>query len=146
MAIILLGILGAVISAVLGTLWYSKGTPMGKIQLESIGFTKLSKEEQDAKIQEMKPKMWKSYLAQLALSFLTSAFIAFVMQEQKGLGTATIYGEIGAVWLCFVVPLVGQALLWSNVDPKLRWKKFFSESFFNLVTFIVIIFIFSFII
>ncbi len=146
MAIILLGVLGAVISAVLGTLWYSNATPMGKVQMASVGFDKLSPEEQKMKMDEMKPKMWKYYLAQLFLSFLTSAFIAFVMIEQKGLGASVVYGEIAAVWLCFVVPLVGQALLWGNVDQKLRWKKFFSESLFNLVAFVVIIFIFSFIV
>jgi hypothetical protein len=141
--IILLGILGAVISAAIGTFWYSMATPMGKIHMESVGFTKLSKEEQEMKIKEMKPKMWKYYLTQMFLSFLTSVFIAFIMIEQKALGSSVIYGELAAVWLCFVVPLTGQSLLWGNVDQKLRWKKFFSDSFSNLVTFLIIIFVFS---
>ena len=47
MKIILLGILGSVISAAIGTFWYSMKTPMGKIHLESTGFSKFSKEEQD---------------------------------------------------------------------------------------------------
>src|SRR5665213_2219321 len=114
MTIILLGILGAIISAVIGTLWYSMKTPMGKIHLESIGSSKLSQEEQEKKIQEMKPKMWKYYLAQMLLSFLVSSFIAFIMIEQEGFGSAVIYGEVAAVWLCFVVPTIGQALLWGN--------------------------------
>ena len=143
MTIILLGILGAVISAIIGTLWYSMKTPMGKIHLETTGFFNFSKEEQERKIQEMKPKMWKYYLAQVVLSFLTSAFIAFIMIMQKGFGSAVIYGEVAGVWLCFVVPIIGQALLWGNVDQKLRWKKFFSDSLSNLVTFMVIIFVFS---
>lgn len=146
--IILLGILGAVISAVVGTLWYSMKTPMGKIHLESTGFYRFSKEEQERKIQEMKPKIWKYYLAQMLLSFLTSTFIAFILVAQKayGISSLAIYGEVVGIWLCFVVPLVGQALLWGNVDQKLRWKKFFSDSFSNLVTFLIIIFIFSLII
>lgn len=148
MKIVLLGILGAVISAVIGTFWYSMKTPMGKIHLESTGFSKFSKEEQERKIKEMKPKMWKYYLAQMFISFLTSVFIAFIMIEQKAfnVGVAAIYGEVAAIWLCFVVPLVGQTLLWGNVDLKLRWKKFFSDSFSNLVTFLVIVFVFSLII
>ncbi len=144
--IILLGILGAVISAVIGTLWYSMSTPMGKLHLESTGFSKFSKEEQDMKIKEMKPKMWKYYLAQMLLSFLTSAFIASIMMAQKVFGTGIIYGEVFGVWLCFTLPVIGQALLWGNTDPKLRWKKFFSDSLSNLVTFLVIVFIFSLII
>ena len=146
--IILLGILGAIISAGIGTLWYSVRTPMGRIHLESLGFTKLSKEEQERKMQEMKPKMWKYYLAQMILSFLTSAFIAFIMIEQKTISVsmAVVYGELAAIWLCFVVPQVGQSMLWGNVDSKLRWKKFFSDSFASLVTLLVITFVFGFIV
>ena len=144
--IISLGILGAIISAGVGTFWYSMATPMGRLHMESIGFNKFSKEEQEMKMQEMKPKMWKYYLAQMFLSFLTSAFIAFVMIEQKDLGSAIIYGEVATIWLCFVVPIIGQSLLWGNTDQKLQWKKFLSDSFSNLVTFFAIIFIFSFIV
>lgn len=144
--IISLGILGAIISAGVGTFWYSMATPMGRLHMESIGFNKLSGEEQGMKMKEMKPKMWKYYLAQMLLSFLTSAFIAFVMIEQKALGSAVIYGEVATIWLCFVVPIIGQSLLWGNTDQKLRWKKFLSDSFSNLVTFFAIIFIFSFIV
>ncbi len=148
MTIILLGILGAVISAVIGTFWYSMKTPMGKLHLESTGFYKLTKDEQDKKIQEMKPKMWKYYLSQMFLSFLTSGFIAFIMIEQKplGIGSAPIYGEVVAIWLCFVIPNIGQNLLWGNCDLKLRWKKFFSDSFSNLLTLLVIVLVFSFIV
>lgn len=148
MVIILLGILGAVISSVIGSLWYSMKTPMGKIHLESVGFYKISKDEQEAKMKEMKPKMWKYYLAQMFLSFLTSAFIAFILIEQKtfGVSSVAVYGEVFAIWLCFVVTTIGQNLLWGNCDKNLRWKKFFSDSLSNLVTLFVIIFIFSFIV
>jgi len=143
--IILLGILGAIISAVIGTFWYSMKTPMGRLHLESTGFSKLSTEEQERKMQEMKPKMWKYYLGQMFLSFLTSAFIAFVMIKQKAFGLSSLatYGEVASIWLCFTIPTIGQALLWGNCDLKLRWKKFFSDSLSNLVTFVVIIFVFS---
>lgn len=144
--IILLGILGSIISAAIGTFWYSMATPMGKVHMESVGFNLLSKGEQEIKIKEMKPKMWKYYLAQIFLSFLTSSFIAFIMLVQKAYGPVAVYAEIAGIWLCFTLPLVGQSLLWGNVDQKLRWKKFFSDSLSNLVIFFVIIFIFSFIV
>ena len=145
MMIILLGILGVVVSTLIGSLWYSAKTPMGRIHMESMGFAKLSKEEQDKRIEEMKPKMWKYYLSSMILSFLTSVFIAFIMIEQKGydFGTGIIYGEVGMVWLCFTVPLVGNSLLWGNCDKNLRWKKFFSDISENLITYFVIIFVFS---
>lgn len=143
--IILLGILGSIISAVVGTFWYSSKTPMGRIHMQSLGFNKLSKEEQKEKMAEMKPKMWKYYLAQMFLSFLTSSFIAFIIILQRTLGdrSAAVYGEVSFIWLCFVVPMVGQALLWGNCELKLRWKKFFSDAFEILVTFMIIVFVFS---
>ena len=144
----LLSILGTVISVVIGTIWYSIKTPMGRLHLESSGFFKNSKEEQKRKIKEMKPKMWKYYLAQMFLAFLTSIFIAFIMIEQKsfGAGSMAVYGEVAAIWICFTVPAIGQSLLWGNTEVKLRWKKFFSDSLSNLVTLLAIIFVFSLII
>lgn len=146
MIIILLGIIGVVISVAIGMLWYSMKTPMGKIHMESLGFTKLSKEEQEKRMEEMKPQMWKYYVGQIILSLLTSLFIAFIMIEQKGFGSGIIYGEVGLVWLCFTVPMIGQGLLWGNYEKRLRWKKFFSDIFMNLITYFVIIFVFSFIV
>jgi hypothetical protein len=70
--IILLALAGTVIGAVVGTLWYSNATPMGKIHMRYLGFDKLSAEEQKRKIAEAKPKMWKMYLGQMALTFLTA--------------------------------------------------------------------------
>ena len=146
MTIILLGILGAIISAIIGTFWYSMSTPMGRLHMESIGFNKLSKEEMEEKIKTMKPKMWKYYLAQMFLSFLTSVFIAFIILEQKAFGHLMIYAEVAGIWFCFIIPLIGQSLLWGNIDQKLRWKKFASDSLASLITFFAIIFVFGFII
>ena len=145
MEIFLFGLLGVIISIAVGILWYSTKTPMGRLHLESLGFTKLSATEQKAKMDEMKPKMWKYYLAQIVLSFLTSAFIAFIMIEQKGFipSMLVIYGEVVFIWLCFTVPVIGQSLIWGDTDLKLRWKKFFSDSLSNLVTYLLIIFVFS---
>ena len=143
MEIILLGILGVVVSTVIGSIWYSPKTPMGRIHMDSLGFSKLSKEDQDKRMAEAKPTMWKYYLASMILSLLTSIFIAFIMVEQSGYGYGIIYGEVGMVWLCFTVPLVGNSLLWGNCDKHLRWKKFVSDILENLVTYFVIICVFS---
>ena len=146
MIIIVLAILGVIISMAVGSFWYSLKTPMGRIQQGAVGHGHLSKEEQLKLTEEMKPNLWKYLVAQAFLALLTSLFIALIMIEQKGLGTGVIYGEVGFAWLCFTVPIVGQSLLWGNCDKKLRWKKFFSDIFSNLITYIVIIFVFSFIV
>ena len=146
--LLLLGILGTIICTVIGMIWYSTKTPMGRLHMEASGFLKNSKEEQERKMKEMKSKMWKYYLAQMFLAFLTSVFIAFIMIEQKafGVGAGAIYGEVTAIWFCFTVPTIGQALLWGNTELKLRWKKFFSDSLSNLAMLLFIVFVFSLII
>jgi Protein of unknown function (DUF1761) len=140
----LLGIFGVIISVIVGMIWYSPKTPMGKIHMKSMGIH--SAEEAHKRMAESKSTVWKSYLGQMILSFLTSVFIAFIMMEQTGFPVSAVYGEVLLVWLCFTVPLVGQSLIWGNIDPKLKWKKFFSDSLSNLITFLVIVFVFSFLI
>ena len=45
-SIFILSIIGAIVAAVVGTIWYSNATPMGKIHMKYLGFDKLSPEEQ----------------------------------------------------------------------------------------------------
>lgn len=145
--IILIGFLGAVVSAILGTVWYNPSlTTMGKWHMQYLGFDKLSKEEQDAKRKEAMPKMWKTYLAQLILSFLTSVFIGFVMSYsvKNGMPASSVFYYLPMIWLCFTVPMIGQNILWGSSEGGLAWKRFFSDSFYNLITFLVIAFLATF--
>jgi Na+/citrate or Na+/malate symporter len=103
--IISLAVFGAIIAAVVGTVWYSDKTPMGRLHMKYLGFDKLNEEEKKKNIEEAKPKMFKMYLAQMLLSFLTA----------------------------FAVVL-GTGILWSNCDRSIAWKKFFSDISSNLVT------------
>ena len=146
--IILIGVLGAVISAVVGTLWYSGQTPMGKWHMQYLGFDKLSDEEKAKLIAEAKPKMWKSYSAQIILSFLTSFFIAFVTNYtvQNGGEANAIYYYVLMIWVAFTVPMIGQNILWGKSEGSLAWKRFFSDSFSNLVTFLIVAFVATFLI
>ena len=140
MIIIIVGILGAIISAVVGTFWYSMATPMGKWHMQFLGFDKLTEEEKKKLIAEAKPKMWKTYLGQMFLSFLTSLFIAFVIKYtvDNGGPASSVFYYIPMIWLAFTVPMVGQGLLWGKTEGSLAWKIFFSNSFANLVTFIIV--------
>ena len=137
LTIILLSLLGAVISAVIGTFWYSPITPMGRWHMSYIGFDKLSKEEQDKKIAEVKPHMWKSYLLQFILSFITSLFIVSVTTQTYTMA----YIFVSMIWLAFVVTNIGSSLIWGNCERKLVWKKFFSDSLNNLVVYLLIVFV-----
>lgn len=135
--IILLSLLGAVLSAVIGTFWYSPFTPMGRLHMTYIGFDKLTKEEQDRKIAEVKPHMWKSYLGQFILSFITSLFIVYVTTQTYTLA----YMFVSMIWLAFVVTNIGSSLIWGNCDRKIVWGKFISDSLNNLVVYLLIVFV-----
>lgn len=143
MTIIFVGILGAIISAVIGTFWYSKSTPMGKWHMQYLGFDKLSSEDMDKLVSEAKPKMKKVYLAQMILSFITSFFIAFVANyiKQNGDTPIALFYTVFLIWFSFTLPMVGQNILWGKVDSSLAWKKFISDNLYNLITFVFIAFV-----
>lgn len=140
LTIFLLAIVGSVIGAVVGTLWYSGSTPMGKIHMNYLGFDKLSPEEQKNKIAEAKPKMFKMYGAQFILSLLTSFSVVFIiiMTMRNGLTFGMAIGFVVMNWLCFIVPTIGSGVLWSNCDRSIAWKKFFSDIASNLITLILV--------
>jgi hypothetical protein len=138
--IFLLSIVGAVLAAVIGTFWYSDRTPMGKIHMQYLGFDLLSPEEQRLKIQQAKPKMPIIYGAQLILSLFKAFFVVFVItlsvKNGVSFGAAILFPIFA--WLCYDVTTIGSALLWSNCDREIVWKKFFSDIFANLVTILAI--------
>ncbi|MEN9881558.1 MAG: hypothetical protein RLZZ308_741 [Candidatus Parcubacteria bacterium] len=138
--ILFLSLLGAVIAGVVGTLWYSAVTPMGKIHMQYLGFDTLSEEEQKKKIHEAKPMMAKMYGMQMVLSLLNAFATVFIvsMSVQNGVPLSLAFGFVVMNWLCFAVPVIGSGILWSNCDRAIMWKKFFSDIFSNLVTLLLI--------
>ena len=138
--IFILSLVGAVLAAIIGTFWYSNATPMGKLHMRYLGFDKLSPEEQKRKIEEAKPTMWKSYLAQMALSLLTafSVVLIVMMSMVNGVKFVVALGFVIFNWFCFMVPIIGQGIIWGNCERAIAWKKFFSDIASNLVTVIAI--------
>ena len=143
---ILLIIAGVIISVVVGSVWYSPGTPTGKIHMQYLGFDKLSDEEKRLKIETAKPGMFKIYAGQMFLSLLTSAatVIIITMSVQNGVPFVMALGFVVINWLCFMVPVNGSQILWGNCPSGLSWKKFFSDIFSNLVTILLIALLASF--
>lgn len=146
LTILLLALAGTVIATVVGTFWYSPNTPMGKVHMQYLGFDKLSEEEQRNKMEAAKPMMPKLYAAQMALSFLTALSVAFIvkMSMENHVTFGLALGFVIANWLCFMVPVVGSGILWSNCDRTIAWKKFFSDIGANLVTVVLIALLASF--
>lgn len=140
LTIFLLSLAGAVISAVIGTFWYSDKTPMGRIHMRYLGMDKLTPEQKQAEIEKAKPMMPKMYGTQFVLSVLTSFAVAFIviMSVRNGTPLGIALGFIAMNWLCFIVPTIGSNILWGNCDRAIAWKKFFSEISCNLVTLLAV--------
>ncbi|MFI5260519.1 MAG: DUF1761 family protein [Candidatus Paceibacteria bacterium] len=141
--IIIIGVLGALIGIVIGMFWYSDKTPMGKWHMASVGFDKLSPEERARVIAEAKPRMWKQFSAQALLSFITAFFIGAVtsFSVQNGAPASSVFFYIPAIWLAFTVPTIGQNILWGSTKGALAWKRFFSDSISNLITYLLVAFV-----
>ncbi|MBY0538290.1 DUF1761 family protein [Patescibacteria group bacterium] len=136
----LLSLAGVVISVIVGSVWYSPITPMGRWHMQYLGFDRLTPDEQNAKIAAAKPGMPKIYIGQMVLSLLTAIFVVNVvtMSVQNGLPYAMAIVFPVVCWVCFVVPTVGSSILWGNCESSIAWKKFFSEIFCSLVTILLI--------
>ena len=139
LTIFLLTLAGAMIGVVVGTLWYSDKTPMGRIHMKFLGFDKLSDEEKKARIQAAKPNIWKMYIVQIVLSCLTAFAVVFItiMSVRNGVPFSVAISFVIMNWLTFMVPTIGSSILWSNCDRGLAWKKFFSDITSNLITLIL---------
>ena len=139
MTVILIGILGMIIAAVVGTLWYSDKTPMGRWHMVSMGFDKLSPEEQARMKAAGKASMKKLYGGQMLLSLVTALFIGAVtsFSVQNGAPASSVFSYIPAIWLAFTVPMIGQNILWGNSSGSLAWKRFFSDSASTLITYML---------
>lgn len=145
MSIILITLLGGVVSIIIGSIWYSDKTPMGRLHMQTLGFDKLSPDEQKKLIEEAKPHMWKSFLGQFVLSSLTAFFIALVSVNGTANGESfTMIAGYGILaWLCFMVPVIGSDIIWGNVDRKIALKKFIYSIGSYLVTIVVVLIIAS---
>lgn len=143
--ILLITVIGAIVSLIIGSIWYSDKTPMGRLHMQYLGFDKLSQDEQKKLIEQAKPHMWKSFLGQFILSGFTAFFIALVSvtSARNGVPLSMIVGFVLLPWICFIIPVVGSTIIWGNVDRKIAWKKFFADSLSYLVTMLIVFFIAS---
>jgi hypothetical protein len=146
MNIILFGIVGAIISMIIGMVWYSPKL-FGKSQLDFNGKRVLTSEDHKNKLEGSKDLVFKKYLAQFILSFITSFFLALVIKGGHGLiFDKYLFMFIALIWLSFTVPMAGANVLWSDVSNKIALNKFLSDIFYSLVTFMIVSYVFSLII
>jgi hypothetical protein len=141
--VILLGVIGALVSMIIGAIWHSPKL-FGKVRMDYHAKRALSFLEHKNKLQEKKPDILKIYLLQFLLSFITSFFLAIVMKGGYGfIYNKYLFMFIGLVWISFTVPAVGSDILWSEATGKIAFKKFLSDILYSLVTFMLTAYIFT---
>lgn len=143
-----IALLGVVISMVIGMVWHMPNIPTGKLHMDYIGFNKLSPSEQKKQMEAAQPHMWKSFLWQAILSYMSSLFIVFVMYYTTlgGVSSSMVYGYILMIWLGFIIPIIGWTIIWSSRNQKvnLLWIYFMSETIYYLISYLAIAYAFHF--
>lgn len=143
MDIILLSIVGALISMIIGSIWHSPKM-FGKIHHDYHAKRVLSYEEHRQKVLEPRKGLIKIYFLQFVLSFITSFFLAVVMKGGYGhIIDKYLFMFVALVWISFTVPAVGSDILWSEAEGKVAFRKFISDVLYSLVTFMLTAYIFT---
>lgn len=122
-------LIGAVVSLVVGSIWY--GPLFGKKWLTIIGATELDIEKR----KEMQKKAMPLY----AIQFLLTLVQLFVLINQMTYGgwTKQAIGVSFFYWLGFVMPTIAGSAMWNNDPSKVKWVRFLIQSGYQLVMFLI---------
>jgi len=117
-----------VLAMVLGVLWY--GPLFGKAWARIIGA--------DMSDPEARKKMQKGMGPMYLLQFVLALFQIWVLSTYS-LGLGGMGSLINAVWIWigFVMPTTAGSCMWNNDSRKHAWQKFFIQSGYQLLCFIV---------
>jgi len=125
-----------ILTLVIGFIWY--GPIFGKKWMEITGADKMDMERR----KEMMKGVWKLYIAQIALALLQVYVLAWYINTigniSSGIHTAF------SIWLAFVMPTIAGTAMWRNDSAKISWARFFIQSGYQLIIFIVFGLILSF--
>lgn len=109
-------IVSALLQFVLGALWYSP-LLFGKVWMQIMEVTNLSKEE----LQKMQKEMMPFYGLQLVLTLITT----FVLASQLAFNNLTggpAYFYAFFIWLGYIAPTQVACVVWANTKKK-YWAK-----------------------
>lgn len=131
-------LVGAIVSMVLGSLWY--GPILGKTWM------RLIKADPECFTDPVKKKeSQKKAMPLYAIQFALSIFQFWVLAQ-----FVTGWGTLGAVlsafwiWAAFIMPTVAGSVMWGNNDNrKQAWQKFFIQAGFQLIVFVAVAIVLS---
>jgi len=119
-----------VVSLVLGSIWY--GAMFGKLWMRLCG---MDMNMDAAARKEAQKKAMPLYFVQLVLSlfqaWVLSLYITGAIDEMTGVSNAFW------IWAAFVMPTIAGSVMWAGETNKTKWTKFFLQTGFQLICFIV---------
>ena len=127
----------AVLSMVIGSIWY--GPLFGKkwMELMEIDMTKMDEEEK----KECMKGMWKLYAGQFVLSLFQIFVLAWYVDMFRGMASGAHIAF--SLFIAFVMPTVAGACMWGEKNTKTAWTKFFISSGAQLISLLVFGYILS---
>lgn len=121
-------ITGAVLSMILGAIWY--GPLFGKKWMEVVGA-----DEHDLEARkEMQRKAMPLYGIQFVLVLFQVLVLAHLIAD-----TTTVTGLVRSLWVyaAFVVPTLAGASMWTAESGKQKWSRFLIQAGYQLLLFVV---------
>ena len=120
--------IGAVISMVVGAIWY--GPVFGKMWMTIIGV--------DLTDGETRKKMQKSAGPLYGIQFVLTLFQVLVLAHLIA-DTQRVGGLERALWIWagFVIPTLAGAVMWTNQSRRLTWNRFLIQGGYQLIMFII---------
>jgi hypothetical protein len=118
---------GAVISMVVGALWY--GPIFGKKWMEIIGINP----ESTVQRREMQKGVGVLYAIQFVLTLFQILVLAHFIAD-----TVRVTGIERALWIwaAFIVPTLAGSVMWTNEKSRLKWARFLIQGGYQLVMFV----------
>ena len=120
--------LGAVLSMVLGALWY--GPIFGRKWMQIIGVNDFDLEQ----TKKMQKSAGLLYLVQLLLTLFQVLVLSHLVAD-----TARAGGLERSVWIwaAFVIPTLAGSVMWTNDKNGMKWARFLIQGGYQLIMFIV---------
>ncbi len=120
---------GAIVSMVVGSIWY--GPLFGKKWMEICGVSAMDEEKR----KQMQKEATPLYIVQFVLSLLQLYILVNLITW--GGWTVQSIGVAFFLWLGFVMPTVAGSAMWNNDSRNVKWARFLIQAGYQLVMFLL---------
>lgn len=121
-------LVGAVVSIVIGALWY--GPLFGKKWMQIIGVNDFDLDQ----TKKMRKSAGLLYIVQFVLTLFQVLVLSHLVAD-----TARAGGVERSVWIwaAFVIPTLAGSVMWNNEKNGIKWSRFFIQGGYQLIMFFI---------